>query len=401
MELDPATLHLSLDTRSDAFVQNPWPAYRAMHAAGGRVFWREYGLWCLAGYREVGAVLRDRRFGRVPPDGQPPADRRHLGWFDRVERFSLLSLEPPDHTRLRMQVNRAFVSARIEPLGPAIKAHCETLIHGFAGSRSVDLLTAFAVPVPLRAIAALLGVPETLEHQMRAWSQAMVRLYTRNATRADEEAADSACKEFHAVLADLIRHKRRRPPADLLGDLAHGPLSDDEIISTAVLVMNAGHEATVHQIGNAVLALLADAPAHWRALAAGEPADRIVEEALRYRAPLHLFARFAGEDIDLGGGLSLARGEEIALLLGAANRDPASFNEPDRFDPERADQKNVSFGAGLHFCIGAPLARMEMRIALETLARRLPGLGLAGTPRFADSYHFHGLAALEVHPGGG
>jgi unspecific monooxygenase len=391
---------MSRDVRDPAFVQDPWETYRTLHAAGGAAYWQELGMRCFAGYEAVDRLLRDRRMVRTDPDPPPSGGRGHLAWFDRVERHSLLNLEPPEHTRLRMQVNRAFVTSRIQALAPMLAREADLLLDALAGVRGFDLLESFATPLPLRVIAALMGVPRGLEPAMRRWSQAMVRLYMPDPRPEEEAAADAACRDFHAALVDLIRHKRRLPPADLLGDLAHGPLTEDEIVSTAVLVLNAGHEATVHQIGNAVLTLLTDAPDAWRALAAGAPADAIVEESLRFRAPLHLFIRHATEDIDLGGGLALRTGERAGLLLGAANRDPAAFFEPDRFWPDRPDQRHVSFGAGVHFCVGAPLARMELRIGLERLARRFPHLAITGTPRFADTWHFHGLAALEVLPSG-
>jgi unspecific monooxygenase len=397
----PPALRLSLrqDVSDPAFVQDPYPTYAAIHARGGAVFWEQYGFWCFAGFESVNALLRDRRFGRVPPIPDVVPDRAHLAWFDRVERFSLLGLEPPDHTRLRKAVNRAFVSAAIERMRPAITAHAERLARTLAGPAPVDVLEAYATPLALRVIATLMGVPDALERPMLGWSHAMCRLYTLRATRADEEAADAACRAFHAALADLIAHKRRAPADDLLSTLADGALAEEEIISTAVLLMNAGHEATVHQIGNALLTLLTAAPEAIGLCAREAGAAAVVEEALRYRAPLHLFTRHAGETVTLADGITIPAGDRIGLLLGAANRDPAAFAAPERFWPGRPDQKHVSFGAGIHFCVGAPLARLELMIGLGTLLRHHPRLALAEAPRFADSYHFHGLSRLMVVSG--
>lgn len=393
--LDDATLRLRLDPRDAGFVQDPYAAYRAIHAAGGRVFWEDYGLRCFAGFAEVDALLRNRRFGRAPA----AEGRAHLAWFDRVERWSLLNLEPPDHTRLRGLVNRAFVSRSIERMRPELAALCDRLIDGFEREPAVDLVARYAAPLAVRAIALLMGAPPALEPAMLRWSHAMCRLYTLAASRDDELAADAACRSFHRAIAGLVAEKRRAPATDLLGALAHGPSSEDEIVSTAVLLMNAGHEATVHQIGNAAATLLGEAPEAVPLLASPEGAAAVAEEALRHRAPLHLFTRVAAETVDRGA-FAVEAGETIALLLGAANRDPAAFAEPDRFRPGRPDGAHVGFGAGLHFCLGAPLARMEIAVALQRLFARLPRLRLLTPPRFADTYHFHGLEALVAAPQG-
>jgi unspecific monooxygenase len=398
--LDPTTLRFSQDVHDGRFVQDPYKAYAAIHSTGGRVYWEQYGFWCFARHGEVNALLRDRRFGREVPPGLRGGDRSHLTWFDRIERHSLLELEPPEHTRLRRLVNRAFVSSQIDRLRPEILRFSNALIDGFEELESVDLLNAFATPVPLRVIAALMGVPQELERPMLDWSHAMVRMYTLTATRDEEDAADAACRDFHAALSDLIAHKKRHPAEDLLTELATGELTDDEMISTAVLLMNAGHEATVHQTGNAVLSVLKHMPDAASLFADEARAAATVEEALRFEAPLHLFTRHAKEDADLGGGLIVPKGGQIGLLLGAANRDPAAFDAAGMFVPGRPDQKNVTFGAGIHFCIGAPLARMEMAISLAALFRRLPRLALAEEPRFADTFHFHGLETLSVRPRG-
>jgi cytochrome P450 len=398
LSLDPLTKRVKLSANEPAFVQDPYRAYHHFHAAGGRVFWEEYDFWCFANFDEVNALLRDKRFGREVPPGARGGSREHLANFDRIERHSLLEMEPPEHTRLRRLVNRAFVSSQIERLRPQIETLCHRLIDGFMDAGEVDLLSAYATPIPLRVIAALMGVPEELEPAMLDWSHSMVKLYTLKATRGEELAADAACREFHACLSDLVAHKRRHAPQDLLGELAHGDLTVDETISTAVLLMNAGHEATVHQTGNAISLLLDPAHPGRRKAISNHGAAAVVEEALRFEAPLHLFTRYAAEDMDFGGGVTVSKGRQIGLLLGAANRDPSAIAESGQFMPGRADQKNVSFGAGIHFCIGAPLARMEMAISLTALFERLPGIALAGPARFADSYHFHGLETLRAVP---
>ena len=400
LHINPASKRVRLDVGEPEFVQNPYTAYAHFHQIGGRIFWEDYGFWCFANYNDVNNLLRDKRFGREVPGHLRPESRRHLEWFDRVEKHSLLELEPPEHTRLRRFVNRAFVSSQIERLRPEIETLCHTLIDGFENSPEADLLEAYATPIPLRVISSLMGVPQSLEPLLLEWSHAMCKLYTLKATPIEQAAANTACREFHVALLDVITHKKANQADDLLSVLAISGMRDDEIISTAILLINAGHEATVHQTGNAVKVLLDKTHPERRALIDTHSPGEIVEEALRFEAPLHLFTRFASEDVDFGGGVQIKKHDQIGLLLGAANRDLSSFTDADRFLPARADQKNVSFGAGIHFCIGAPLARMELAISLKTLFARLPALQLIATPRFANSYHFHGLETLIVKPHG-
>lgn len=391
---------ISLDPRDQAFVQNPYPAYDAMRAAGPAIFWEQYGHWCFPSHEAVSALLKDRRFGRQILH---VASRKALGWpepaphlapFHAVERHSLLELEPPDHTRLRGLVNRAFVSRQVERLRPRIAELAHRLIDGFAERREVDLLEAFATPIPVIVIAELLGVPPYRAPDLLRWSHAMVAMYQFRRSRQIEDDAVMATAEFVAFLRGYIAEKRREPADDLISTLiaatASGDrMSEDELISTCILVLNAGHEATVHAIGNGVKALL-----EHRVCIDAAPLDGLVEEVLRFDAPLHMFTRYALEDCE-AFGIRFRQGETVGLLLGAANRDAARFADPHRFDPVRANG-HVSFGAGIHFCVGAPLARLELEVALPILFHRLPGLGLASAPVWRDTYHFHGLERLDV-----
>jgi unspecific monooxygenase len=229
----------------------------------------------------------------------------------------------------------------------------------------------------------------------------MVRMYMFGVTHEVELDADRAASDFMDYLRGVIVERRRQPRDDLLthmltADVSGETLSDDEVMSTAILLLNAGHEATVHTTGNAVKTILESGldPA---LLFTGEAqTEATVEECLRYDAPLHMFTRYALSDVTLENGISLRQGDVIGLLLGAANRDPTRFAHADAFDPFRTDGQNVSFGAGIHFCIGAPLARIELQVALSTLFARLPGLRLTGEPRYNNVYHFHGLERLDV-----
>lgn len=396
-------LSVSQNPRDPAFVQDPYRFYADMHRASNVFFWEEYGMWCVASYDQVNALLRDRRFGRENRWGAPlnPVEGRgHLGDFDRIESGSLLEREPPAHTRLRTLVNRAFVSRSVERMRPRISTLANELIDALPADQAFDLLPSFATPIPLTVICELLGVPVASANDLLSWSHAMCEMYVPHRSRETEIRANRASAEFGAFLTAHIEEHRHNSVDDLLSALiavrdTGEKLSDDELISTCVLLLNAGHEATVHQTGNAVKTILDQGGDPRRFFNTPEAAAATVEEALRFDAPLHMFTRYAYEDVDLGPVI-LKPGEQVALLLGAANRDPSTFEAPDQFRPGRKDQKNVSFGAGLHFCIGAPLARLELQESLSVLFSRLPTLALKAPPRYRDSYHFHGLERLLV-----
>jgi cytochrome P450 len=406
LAFDPSTGRVQLDPRDERFYQNPYDAYAWLHGQGPAFFWEEFGFWCFGGYDDVNRLLRDRRFGRQNPAGIPDsrgvgADRSHLKSFDAVETNSMLELEPPVHTRLRTLVNRAFVSRQVERLRPRVEALANELIDAFPVGGTVDLLPAFASPLPITIISEMLGVPSEMGPQLLDWSHKMVAMYTHGRTRETEEIANRATREFSDFLRGYVAERKKRPGDDLLSLLIAAQeggqrLSEDELISSAILLLNAGHEATVHQTGNAVRTVLAQGGDPRRFFASAEATAATVEECLRFDAPLHLFTRYAYEDIPVAPGVTVKSGEQIGLLLGMANRDPLAFSAPAAFRPGRTDQKNVTFGAGIHFCIGAPLARLELQVALKVLFDRLPHLALAEEPRFRDSWHFHGLERLAV-----
>lgn len=378
------------DPGEDAFVQDPYPFYHRARTAGPVVFWEEMGMWAAFDHATVSALLRDRRLGRTPL--APRARPAHLEPFRALEDDSLLELEPPRHTRLRGLVLRAFTSRRVAGLRPDIEAVAADLIAEIPQDRPFDLIPAFCQPLPVRIIARLLGVPEGLAPDLLAWSRDMVAMYQAGVTRTVEERAGRAAAEFADFMRGYVTERRSRPADDLITHLIAAEedgqtLTTDEMISTCILLLNAGHEATVHTLGNATRVLI---ELGLRAR------PELTEELLRYDAPLHVFTRFAYEDIALPGGHLLERGQEIALVLGAANRDPAAFPDPDRFDSARPATAHTSFGGGLHFCVGAPLARAELQIALPALFAALPSLRLAEPPRYADSYHFHKHDRLMV-----
>ena len=406
LNIDAERRSISLDPRDPAFFNDPYPAYRAIRDATPMFFWKQYGFWCFARHAQVSALLRDRRFGRQILHltsrqklgwSEPPA---HLQPFLAVERHSLLELEPPEHTRLRSLINRAFVSRQVERLAPRIDGLANGLIDRFEGRGEADLLEHFATPIPVIVIAELLGVPGEMWPSLLDWSHRMVAMYQFGVTREVEDSAVAATQEFVAFLRGYVEARRGARTDDLISQLIsaesdEGRLSEDELVATCILVLNAGHEATVHGVGNGVKAMLEAEIDPGHAFATPAATAAMVEELLRFDAPLHLFTRYALEDVEFDG-VAFKQGDRIGLLLGAANRDPERFPDPDLIDASRSPNPHVAFGGGIHFCIGAPLARLEMEVALPILFRRLPRLRLAERPRYRDSYHFHGLAALPV-----
>jgi cytochrome P450 len=399
MRIDSSRRSVDLDPVDPDFYNDPYPAYHTLRMQAPVFKWENYGFWCFARYDDVNTLLRDRRFGRQILH---VAAREELGWpetpqhlkpFYDFEAHSLLELEPPVHTRLRGLINRSFLSRQAERLRPRIAALAEELIDGFAGRGEAELLASFATPIPVTVICDLLGVPAAMSPRLLAWSHDMVAMYQARRDRAVEDRAVAATLAFSEFMRGYIAERRKAPGQDLLSELIRAEeqgarLSEDELVTTAILLLNAGHEATVHALGNAIKCLLEQGIR--KDIGAGH-----AEEALRYDAPLHLFTRYALEDLTFAG-IRLRKGEQVGLLLGAANRDPARFPEPDRFLPGRDANPHVSFGAGIHFCVGAPLARLEMEVALPLLFERLPRLALKDEPRYRNAYHFHGLEALKV-----
>ncbi|MCH2096414.1 MAG: cytochrome P450 [Rhodobacteraceae bacterium] len=377
-----------------AFVQNPYPFYDRLRGMGDLVYWEEYDMPAAASHAVVSALLKDRRFGREVPAEMAPRVPRHLEPFYAVEAHSMLELEPPRHTRLRGLVLRAFTSRRIATLEPEIAALSHALIDAFP-DRPFDLLRAYCQKIPVVVIARLLGVPDDMADQLLAWSNDMVAMYMARRDHAVEMAAAQAATEFTAFLSAYVEARRTDPRDDLITQLIAAEdggarLSTPELITTCILLLNAGHEATVHSMGNGVKVLLEQGHVPQRGTA-----QAITEEILRFDPPLHMFTRYVYDDTTVFGH-TFKRGDQVALLLGAANRDPAVWVDPHRFDPTRRIQTNTSFGGGLHFCVGAPLARLELNIALPILFDRCPNLRLADPPHYGNSYHFHGLERLDV-----
>lgn len=384
------------DPTAPSFVQNPYSSYEKARAQGPVLYWPAYGMKAVFSHAMVTALLRDRRFGREPLE--PVTFPDHLAPFYAIEAHSMLELEPPRHKRLRGLVLRAFTSRRIRELAPDIDALCDDLLDKLPADAPFDLIKAYCTPIPVIVICRLLGVPEAMADQLLDWSNAMVAMYQARRDRAIEEAAAQASSDFAAFIRSYIDEKRKAPADDLITHLIAAEedgetLSTDELITTCILLLNAGHEATVHTLGNGVKTLL-DQKTPVAALQP-ETIEGTVEEILRFDPPLHVFTRYCYEDCEMGD-TSFKRGEEVALMLAAANRDEAVWENAQRFNPARPVKTNTSFGGGIHFCVGAPLARLELQIALQKLFARFPNLSITEPPKFANLYHFHGLERLMV-----
>ena len=379
------------------FVQNPYAFYARAREQGAISYWEDYGMPAAFSHAAVHMLLRDRRFGRELPPELASDGPAHLAPWLQVEAHSMLELEPPRHTRLRRLVLRAFTSRAITALEPDLKTLCHQLIDSFPEGE-FDLLEAYCTQIPVITIGRLLGVPEDMGPHLVDWSHDMVAMYQASRTEQTEHSAAKAAEEFTAFLTAYIAKRRSDPRGDLITRLIEAEeegdkLSTEELISTCILLLNAGHEATVHSLGNGVKQMLQGGwdPA-W--LSPGG-IEGLTEEILRYDPPVHVFTRYAYEEAEVFGH-TFRRGDQVALMLAAANRDPKALDDPEDFDPARPPKVNKSFGGGLHFCVGAPLARMELQTALPILFARCPNLKLAAAPEYSNTYHFHGLTRLMV-----
>lgn len=388
---------LSQSPTEDSFVQNPYPFYLRARASGDFVLWQDYGIPMATTHESVSAVLKSRSMGRaIPPESRPAVPPKLAPFYD-LEAHSMLELEPPEHTRLRGLVIRAFTRRKISAMAPDISKLADRLIDEFP-SGPFDLLDAYARKLPVIVIARLLGVPEEMAPKLLAWSNAMVAMYQSRRSPEIEEAAAQAAGEFRSFMADYVDARRQRASDDLISDLiaaeeAGDKLSTDELISTCILLLNAGHEATVHSLGNAIRRLAAF-PRRDEAMEP-ERIEGTVEECLRFDPPLHLFRRQVYQPVEILG-YRFEPGQEIGCLLGSACHDDAIWPDGERFDPFRDILPHMAFGAGIHFCVGAPLARLEMQIALPALFSRCPDIRIVEPPRVANLYHFRGLERLVV-----
>ena len=384
---------------NDDFVQNPYPFYETCLAKGGKVFWEDYKMVSLFKYDDVSNILKDRRFGRECPEEKKQDHCKELAPFYELEDHSMLQLEPPKHTRLRGLVLRAFTSRKVNSMAAEIETLCAQLIQNFSSSQ-VNILNEYANKIPVIIIARLLGVPEEMSDQLLRWSNDMVMMYQARRTEEHEKRAIKASKEFSTFMRSYVDERRSKPKDDLITHLISAEengekLTTDELITTCILLLNAGHEATVHSLGNGIKVLLENKKItiDWQSEI---KINQLIEEILRFDPPLHIFTRYAYDQIDIGD-YTLKKGDEVALVLGATGRDKTLWSDPEYFDPNRIIKKNTAFGGGIHFCVGAALARLEMQIALPMLFTKYPKMELAEKPRYADIYHFHGLEKLLVN----
>ncbi|MFJ1647068.1 cytochrome P450 [Streptomyces sp. NPDC088258] len=392
--------------RSPAFLADPYPAYAELRARGRAHYHEPSDQWLVPHHADVSALLRDRRLGRSyghrftheefgrtpPPSGHEP--------FHELNDQGMLELEPPDHTRIRRLVSKAFTPRTVERLQPYVRKLAAELVDRLVAEGGGDLLTAVAEPLPVAVIAEMLGVPEADRPLLRPWSAAICAMYELNPSEDTARHAVTASAEFSAYLRALIAERRTAPGDDLVSELiaAHDEgekLTEAEMVATCALLLNAGHEATVNSTVNGWHALFRH-PAQLAALRADRAlVPTAVEELMRYDTPLQLFERWVLDPVEIGG-TTLPRGAEVALLFGSANHDPAVFAAPDDLDLGRRDNPHISFSAGIHYCIGAPLARIELAASMTALLELAPGLRPAGEPVRKPNFVIRGLEGLPV-----
>ncbi|WP_341923826.1 cytochrome P450 [Nocardioides psychrotolerans] len=378
----------SLDLTSPEVVADPYPHFareREQHA----VAWHEpTGRFLTFSHAAVSTVQRDRRLGRLWQDKQPV---EQLEPFNLLHRNQMMENEPPEHTRLRRPVARAFGRGHIERLRPRVRDLAADLLSE-VDPAGFDVIADYAEPLPVLVIADLLGVPRSHAPDLRDWSQAIVHMYESSPSSAVVEAAVSAATDFAGLVRELANDRRRAPAEDLISDLVATELTEDEVVAAVVLLLNAGHEASVNVFGNGLVAMLR------RGLRPGTDVPACVEEMLRFDSALQLFERTATEPVEVAG-VVVEEGQRIAALLGAANRDPAVFERPDDFDVAREVNPHLAFGVGVHFCLGAPLARMELAESVAALWQRFPTLELAGEPESRGTFVLRGHASVPVRVG--
>ncbi|AQT76086.1 MULTISPECIES: cytochrome P450 family protein [Streptomyces] len=369
-----------------AFLADPFPLYRQLReegpvrrvvAAGG------LDAWLVTRYEDALAALSDPR---LSSDVRDASDPRLLAQLPGTERESMLSnmlrSDPPDHTRLRRLVSKAFTARRVAQMRPRIQAVTDSLLDRIAPAGRADLVADFALPLPVTVIGELLGVPPDDRLDFQRWTDRMIM---RGAEPPDPAVVDEAWQHMRAYVTGLIGDKRAHPGDDLLSGLISARdeerrLSEDELIAMVFLLLAAGYITTVNLIGAGIAMLLAHPGQLALLRSRPELLESAIEEFLRYDGPVNPgIARFAREDVEIAG-TAVPRGATVLIASAIADRDPARFPDPDRLDITRQDNAHLAFGHGVHYCLGAPLARLEGNIAIGTALRRLPGLALAVEP---------------------
>jgi cytochrome P450 len=405
--MDVAAIVRRLDFGDPSFIADPYPLLGELREATPIVYNERTDQWLITRFAEVAETLRDRRLGRVfthryshAEFGRPDPDPRWRA-FDEHERWSLLQLEPPDHTRIRQLITKVFTPRAVQALRPTIEQIAHAQLTRCLELETFDLISNYAQPFSVAVICTMLGVPRADTRQLLDWSHAIVKMYELTTTDMQREAATTAASEFMAYTRALIDAKRRAPDDALVARLATvedagHTLTDDEIVCTTIVLLNAGHEATVNSLANGMRAFMLHRD-EWRRVTSGEVEPRTaVEEMIRWDAPLQLFERWVLDDDVQIAGQRVGKGQEVAMLFGSANRDPRRFNDPGRFDAGRGDTAHVGFGGGIHFCIGAPLARLELEVSLSELVRRAPSVELRAEPAYHPTFVIRGLRELEL-----
>ncbi|MFJ8944155.1 cytochrome P450 [Streptomyces sp. NPDC102395] len=397
------------DPWDPAFLADPYPAYAELRAKGRVRYFEATNQWLVPHHADVSALLRDRRlgrtyqhrfthedFGRTAPPGEHEP-------FHTLNDHGMLDLEPPDHTRIRRLVSKAFTPRTVERLKPYVRKLAGELVDALVEKGGGDLLTDVAEPLPVAVIAEMLGIPEADRAPLRPWSADICGMYELNPSQETAARAVRASVEFSAYLRELIAARREEPGDDLISGLiaAHDEgdrLTEQEMISTAVLLLNAGHEATVNATVNGWWALFGNEGQLAALRADHSLVPSAVEELMRYDTPLQLFERWVLDEIEIDGTV-LPRGAEIATLFGSANHDPEVFAAPEKLDLTRKDNPHISFSAGIHYCIGAPLARLELAASMTALLEKAPTLRPTAPPSRKPNFVIRGLEGLSVEVG--
>ena len=398
---------LGYDPWDPGFIADPYPALARLRDKAPLIFDERTNQWLVSRHGDVNALLRDRRLGRsylhvasheAWGRSAPPADQ--AAFWDLLG-VQMIDMEPPDHTRLRRLVLKAFTPRTIEALRPRIEAIVDRVIDTAEARGEFDLIADLLELVPVTVIAELLGIPEADRHLLRPWSADMTLMFELNPTAEAQRRATNASETFEAYLRGLTRERRRVPGAELISELGAvvetggDRLTEDELIGTAVLLLNAGHEASVNGAANSWWALFRHPAALDRLRSEPGLVPTAIEELLRFDTPAPMFERWVLEDIELYG-MTIPRGQELALQFAAANRDPAVFADADEIVLDRSPNPYLSFGAGIHYCLGAPLAKLEFEILFERILRRLPRLELVEEPAWKPRFVLRGLEALRV-----
>jgi cytochrome P450 len=390
------------DPWSPEFVADPYPVFQSLRRESPVLFHEPTRQWVVSRYADVSALLRDRRLGRTylhigshEEFGREP-EPEFLDPFWSLIRAGMLDTEPPDHTRLRRLVSKAFTPRVAESMRGRVRELAEELVGGLVAVGGGDLIADVAEPLPVTVIAEMLGVPEADRGLLRPWSAGICGMYELDPSEETKRVAVRAAVEFGDYLRELARSRRRNPGEDLISLLSRVEgLSEDELVGTCVLLLNAGHEATVNATGNAWWSLFRNPGELARLRADHDLIPSAIEELLRFDTPAPMFERWVLAEVEVAG-VVLPRGSEVALQFASANRDPGVFTHPDTLDLAREPNPHVGFGAGIHFCLGAPLARIELAESLSALLRAAPDLRLRTEPSWKPGFVLRGLKALEV-----